>query len=46
MTHDILAQFAELARVSPKTDLVIFAGRVGGRLMDNAKYLYRHCVQA
>jgi CDP-glycerol glycerophosphotransferase len=46
MTQDILAQFAELARVSPKTDLVIFAGRVGGRLMDNAKYLYRHCVQA
>lgn len=43
--QDTIAQFAELARLVPKKDLVVFAGRVGGRLMDNAKYLYRHCVQ-
>jgi len=46
MSQDLSAQFVELARVAPKTDLVIFAGRVGGRLMDNVKYLFRHCVQA
>ena len=45
MNQDIIAQFAELARTAPKIDLVIFAGRVGGRFMDNAKYLYRHCLR-
>lgn len=27
------------------TNLVIFAGRVGGRFLDNVKYLYLHCVR-
>lgn len=43
--QDIIAQFRELARKTPKSDIAIFAGRVGGRLMDNVKYLFRHCVQ-
>ncbi len=46
MDQDTLARFAELARTAPKINLVIFAGRVGGRFMDNAKYLYRHCLRA
>lgn len=44
-TQEIIAQFQNLSRVTPKMDIVIFAGRVGGRLMDNVKYMFRYCVQ-
>lgn len=44
MTRQIEELFADLARATAKTDLVVFAGRVGGRFMDNVKYLFRHCL--
>ncbi len=44
MTTDISTLFTAMAQNTPKTDLVVFMGRVGGRFMDNAKYLYRHCL--
>ena len=44
MSDDVTRQFRELARKTPKIDLAVFAGRVGGRLLDNVKYCYRHCV--
>ncbi len=44
MTRDVAALFRDLARATAKTDLAVFAGRVGGRFMDNVKYLFRHCL--
>ena len=44
MSDQLIQVFQRMAREARKTDLAVFAGRVGGRLMDNAKYLFRHCV--
>ncbi len=41
----IEALFQELAHKTRKTDLVIFAGRVGGWFMDNVKYFFLYCVR-
>ncbi|QJB55719.1 CDP-glycerol glycerophosphotransferase family protein [Pseudodesulfovibrio sp. zrk46] len=45
MTGDMAQQFIELAKLTPKTNLVVFAGRVGGQLMDNAKYIFNYCAR-
>lgn len=37
-------KFTKLTNMVHKKSLVIFAGRLGGRLLDNVKYLFRHCV--
>ena len=46
MTHSTeqrLEEFALLGRMGKRrSDLVVFLGRAGGRLMDNVKYLYLH----
>lgn len=44
MNENLPELFDELARNTPKTNLVVFAGRVGGRLLDNVKYFFRHCL--
>lgn len=36
--------FRLLAKKTPKADVVVFAGRTGGRFVDNVKYLFSHCV--
>ena len=45
MSADLAQRLRRLAEVSRKGDIVVFAGRVGGRLMDNVKYLYLHCLR-
>lgn len=44
-TDDLASRLEALSRATPKKpNLVIFAGRVSGRFLDNVKYLFAHCV--
>ncbi len=45
MIEDMGNKFVELAKITPKTNLVVFAGRVGGQFMDNVKYLFNYCAR-
>ncbi|ABB37240.1 CDP-glycerol:poly(glycerophosphate) glycerophosphotransferase [Oleidesulfovibrio alaskensis G20] len=45
MGTDIGSLFTALSQRAPKENLAVFIGRIGGRFMDNTKYLFRHCVQ-